>query len=353
MAKKKQYHTDGSGEDAHIIHLKHQVDVKFDKDYDYCLKNPVKKFLSKIFVTFAVAVMSVINFFWFDLKVKNKKTLRALRKQKKAFITIANHCLIFDSVFSIVTTYPKTTYLPTVEPTMKMPFVRHILRALNIVPIPFDLKGMLKFRKDCMQVLSEGKVLHYFPEGALWPYYGKLREFKPGAFRFAVEADVPILPYCIYFRKRKGLWRLLGKKPLVTLEILQPIYPNKELAKKQAIEDLQQRSHAAMKVVIDAHSFDNPRYQDIEKALDEQAEQNTQTEHNAQAEQNTQTERNTQAEQNAQSEHNVLSEHTAQTEQSEQVENNLPLEQAEQIAQKNKQSAQSEQTEQNVKSDQN
>lgn len=267
MSKENQYKIETAQEDAHIIHLKHQVNVTFDGNYNYYLKSKFKKFLSRALVIFAYPIFKVIHFFGLGLKVEGKTNIKNLRKQKKAFVTIANHCLILDSTISIITTYPKVTYLPTVEPTMKIPFVRHILRYGNIMPIPFNAKGLVKFTKDCNEVLQNGKCLHFFPEGALWPYYGKLRKFKTGAFRFAVDGNAPILPYCIYFRERKGLWKILGKKPLVTLQVLEPIYPNTELGKKAAIQDLMDRSYNAMKQVLDEHPYDNPQYKDIEEQL--------------------------------------------------------------------------------------
>lgn len=273
MSKQKEYKIETATDDAHIIHIKHQVDVKFDENYNYYLKNPIVRFFSKIFICFAICIFKPIHYFAYNLKIKNKKTLKKLRKEKCAFITIANHCLVLDSTISLFTTFPKTTYIPTVEPTMKLPFVRHILRFGNVMPIPFDMRGLIKFKKDCTELLKNGQCLHYFPEGALWPYYGKLREFKSGAFRFAVETNTPVLPYCLYFRERKGLWKILGKKPLVTLEILEPIYPNNEFAKKVAIEDLMNRAHSAMKEVIDKHPYDNPKYYEIEKQLTQAKEE--------------------------------------------------------------------------------
>lgn len=267
MSEEKQYQIETASEDSHIIHLKHQVKINFDENYNYYIKNPIKKFLSKVFMTFAVPLFKVIHYLGFGLKIKNKKILKALRKQKTAFITIANHCLILDSTMSVATTFPKTLYMPTVEPTMKIPVARLILRAGNVMPIPFNIRGLVKFKNDCNEILKNGKVLHYFPEGALWPYYGKLREFKPGAFRFAVDANIPVLPYCFYFRERRGLWKLLGKKPLVTLEVIEPIYPDNSLSKKDAINDLMNKSHSAMKQIIDLHPHDNPQYKDIEEQL--------------------------------------------------------------------------------------
>lgn len=267
MTNKDQYKIETAEEDAHIIHLKHQVNVTFDENYDYYLKSKFKKFLSRALVIFAYPIFKVIHYFNCGLKVEGKKILKNLRKKKNAFVTIANHCLILDSTISIITTFPQVTYMPTVEPTMKIPFVRHILRGGNVMPIPMNTKGLVKFKNDCNEILQNGKCLHFFPEGALWPYYGKLREFKTGAFRFAVEANAPILPYCFYFRERKGLWKILRKKPPVTLKILEPIYPNTALAKKAAIKDLMTRSYNAMKSVIDEHPYDNPQYADIEEQL--------------------------------------------------------------------------------------
>lgn len=281
MSQKEQYHLENNTEDAHIIHLKHQVKINFDENYDYYLKSPVKRFFSKIFVYCAIYLFKLIHKIFFGLKVKNKKIVKQLLKQKIAFITIANHCHILDSTMCIATTSPKTVYMPTVEPTMKIPFVRHILRAGNVMPIPFNMKGLLKFKKDCNELLQNNKTLHYFPEGALWPYYGKLREFKPGAFRFAVEANCPIIPYCIYYRQRKGIQKMFGKMPLMTLEILPPIYANTELGKKQSIDDLMNRSHQAMAEIINAHPYDNPKYHNIEQSL-QKASNNSTTSTNVQ-----------------------------------------------------------------------
>ncbi len=60
---------------------------------------------------------------------------------------------------------------------------------------------------------------------------------------------------------------MLGKKPLVTLEVIEPIYPDNSLSKKDAINDLMNKSHSAMKQIIDLHPYDNPQYKDIEEQL--------------------------------------------------------------------------------------
>lgn len=55
MSKENQYKIETAQEDAHIIHLKHQVNVTFDGNYNYYLKSKFKKFLSRALLTLALA----------------------------------------------------------------------------------------------------------------------------------------------------------------------------------------------------------------------------------------------------------------------------------------------------------
>lgn len=42
--------------------------------------------------------------------------------------------------------------------------------------------------------ISEGKAVVIFPEGTIWPFVPKLKPFKNGAFKMAIEKNVPIVP---------------------------------------------------------------------------------------------------------------------------------------------------------------
>ena len=78
-------------------------------------------------------------------------------------------------------------------------------------------------------------------------YYAGLRDFSRGAFMIAREAQVPILPVVMSWRKRRGLYRLfLPKKPCATITIGEPIYPDYMLFSKEQEVDLMQRTVAAM-----------------------------------------------------------------------------------------------------------
>lgn len=251
----------------HVLKVKHQVNVKFDENYKFITKSLTKKIINDFTFILACLIFPIINFFCYGLKKKGRKNYRKALKYKKGIITIANHCHVLDCTMVVSSNLPKKTWLPTVEETLRIPSVRHIIRALNVIPIPTNPRGLAKFKDTCDSLLQKKEIVHFYPEGSLWPRYDKLREFKTGAFRFAVENDCPILPYCIYYRKRRGLWKLIGRKPLITIEALPPMFANKVLKKKPAINDLMNRAYEAMKPIVEQYEIPNSDYREIEKSL--------------------------------------------------------------------------------------
>lgn len=246
--------------DEHLLHIGKQVNKVFDEKYKFVPKNPIRRIIHKLIWVIALIVIPIVNFIIYGIKIRGKKYLRQAKKYKNGVVSVANHCLVMDSTMCAMVHFPRRTWLPTVEQTLKIPRVRHIIRALYVIPIPSNPKGLTKFSKTCDQLLQENNIIHFFPEGALWPGYDKLREFKPGAFRFAVYNGSPILPFCIYFRKRKGLQKLLGINHLVTLQILPPMFANKVFKPKAAIEDLMNRCYEAMKPIVESYEIPNSKY---------------------------------------------------------------------------------------------
>ena len=78
-----------------------------------------------------------------------------------------------------------------------------------------------------------------------------LREFKNGAFYFAIKENKAILPMAIRQEKsRKGKQRWLIGKPRYFILIGEPLYPNPNLSTKFAIEDLKARSYKSVKSLV-------------------------------------------------------------------------------------------------------
>ena len=51
------------------------------------------------------------------------------------------------------------------------------------------------------------------------------------------------------FRERKGLWKLIGKKPLADLHIGEPIWPDTSLSVKEATDKLHKEAYHVMQVM--------------------------------------------------------------------------------------------------------
>ena len=66
----------------------------------------------------------------------------------------------------------------------------------------------------------------------MWFYYPDIRPLKPAVFRFAVKHNKPVIPITLSFRKRTGLWKLIGKKTLVNVHIGNPLFPDTTLLLK-------------------------------------------------------------------------------------------------------------------------
>ena len=232
------------------------LDVVFDENFEYIIRNPIKKFFGCLLWMFGMTLLPIITFFMYGFKVKNKKYIRRIIKEGSGAITVSNHVHMMDCVMACQANWPKMSYLPTLHTTFQLPYVRHIVHLLNAFPIPNTTAGTKKFIEEMDGLLQRGKFVHFFPEGALWPRYDKIRTFKPGAFHFAVKNNVPVIPLAIKYRPRK-LTKIFSTHPLVSIEVLPPVYPNTELPVKKNVYDLTQRAHDAIAQCVE---YNNDKY---------------------------------------------------------------------------------------------
>ncbi|MGB5809856.1 MAG: lysophospholipid acyltransferase family protein [Polyangiales bacterium] len=138
---------------------------------------------------------------------------------------------------------------------MNIPFLGWHLRLAGHVPVDRN-KG-----KDAASavveaftsVLDQDKPLLVFPEGTRTED-GKLRPFKDGAFRAAVEAEAPVVPVAI-----RGTYSLMSRDAVdtgssrdpnlnrvVTVRVGAPLYPVAELSVEDRVADLRDRTREAI-----------------------------------------------------------------------------------------------------------
>jgi len=134
----------------------------------------------------------------------------------RAFVLICNHLGWMDAVSLLVLfpAEPKIHYLA--DPTSMMknrPLWMLVKVAGGIVPVHRAQRANTNLFRHVDRCLREGGVVAIFPEGDFGPREGLLLPFKRGFARFAVSAQVPVLPVAL--AGMKDIW--LGKRLFVRI----------------------------------------------------------------------------------------------------------------------------------------
>lgn len=246
--------------DQHMITVKHLRDVQLDENYPY-LQNSFWFRCQRGFLRFCqYTVLPVVMWVRHGLHIHGKDKLRQHKEiLDNGLITVSNHVLMWDYICLLVALRPKLGFFPAWKTNLEGPN-GPLIRMAGGVPIPTQsLRAMVSFKKAMEEVLARKQWLHFFPEGSMWFYYPDIRPLKKAVFKYAVEFDRPVLPITFSFRPRKGLWKLLGKSPLVDLNIGDPIFHDKTLPKLAAVKKLQQDAYHIMQGMNGIHPGD-PTY---------------------------------------------------------------------------------------------
>ena len=165
----------------------------------------IYKILSSLLYLIAYPILFLVTKLWLGLKVEGRENLS---KMGDEYITVANHINMIDCAMIALAIFPRIPYFLT---------------------------------------LQRGEIVGIYPEGHLIPYYDGIREFKNGAFNFAVRNQVPILPIVFTYREPEGIIRFIKRKPFITLTILEPEYPKTEISKAN-VQELKNRVYRKMKL---------------------------------------------------------------------------------------------------------
>lgn len=224
--------------------------------YDQSKKFKIKRSLSWLYANLIIFPRVTLN----GGKIVGKENIK---KHKKILsggaITICNHVLFWDYALVLKAIKPHLQF----HPSWKENFCGKNAKTIKLaggIPIPTQNKrAMVKFNKAIGQILEDRKWLHFFPEGALWPYYHDIRPLKKGVFKYAVKYNKPIIPMAINFRERTGIFKFTGKRPLPTLHIGEPLLPDLNLPFNDAVDKLHKEAYHIMQTLIGIYPGD-PRY---------------------------------------------------------------------------------------------
>ncbi len=242
---KKYDYTNLKG-DEQVTHNWAPLSFEIKNNYNYVLNNPLFKLISNILSLPIFIILYIIDKIFLGFCVINKDKI----VKDKGFVSISNHIHYLDCTLIGLIYYPNRVHYPTIEENFKIPFVRKLIRLLYAMPIPKDRIKKDRFYSQINKALKDKFILHMYPEAAMWPYYDKIRDFKYGAFKIAVDANVCVQPIKFVFTKSNALYRLYKKKKRICAVVLDPLYPNMKLEYRDRIKDLRDRTYESMKKEI-------------------------------------------------------------------------------------------------------
>ncbi len=242
--------TDFPEEDSfqHLVPVQKNCELSFDENYPYLDDSETfRKEHIKCYAT-AWTWCFLMNPLRYGLRIKGRDILRKYRKELAGgAITICNHMYRWDLLAVLQAVRWRELWIPVYGENL-MTKDQWYIKYIGGIPVPDGMAGMKKFNEAFDELHRRKKWFHVFPEECRWDYYKPIRPFRKGAFSMAYKYNRPILPCCITYRKRTGLYRFFGNQsqPLLTITIGEPIFPDTTVPRKIEVERLREVAHRQM-----------------------------------------------------------------------------------------------------------
>lgn len=188
----------------------------YNKDKSFRLLKFLHRSVSNIFLR---AYLKIVH----KVKVVGKENVAELKKTGAVIVSNHIHPLDIQMIDTFLFGMRPVHWL-TLQRNMDLS-VRFFIRNSGGVPIPEEYEHKKRCFKEMSQMLRDGGLLHICPEGSLVELCDDVRQFKDGAFRFAFENRVPLVPVTLRFEEQNEKGKKY-KHPHFIIDVAEPIYPN-------------------------------------------------------------------------------------------------------------------------------
>lgn len=128
--------------------------------------------------------------------IRIKRTYEQTLSRRQEYVYCANHFSLMDIV--IFGYSPGPFVFVGKSSLAKIPLFGYMFRKLHITVDRERLRSRYETLVRCKEAVDEGKSLVIFPEGGIYSRQPpRMTRFKDGAFRVAIEKQIPLVPVTI------------------------------------------------------------------------------------------------------------------------------------------------------------
>ena len=232
---------------ASLVEAKFVRDLKFDGTYPY-LEDSFSFRMQRNMAYFLVnGPYYWVNRLRYDLHFEGREILEKYKNElSNGAVIVSNHCYPWDGM-AISECLKKRLWVPMLAKHFNTANYWH-LRYFGGIPVPENYDGLKEFNKAFDTIHERKGWILVFPEARNWHFYKPVRPFRKGALTMAYKYNITILPMCITYRERTGIFKLFApaEHPLLTVRIGEPIFPDATKPRKDEVNRLIEDSHAAV-----------------------------------------------------------------------------------------------------------
>ena len=246
------------------LKITHEVIV--DENYPYLDKSFKFNFMRRLMHLGIFTIVFALSRPRFGIKIEGRKKLRLYRElYRDGAMTVSNHIHRWDFLFVLQALRYRMMYFPAWKENLSGPD-EGLIRLAGGIPVPEEIHAIKYFNRAFDEIHAQKKWIHVFPESSRFDYFWPIRPFKKGVFTLAHRYGLPIIPLSFSYRKPHfpftvvNFFRSLagGKKlPMITLKIGDPILFDKNLPRKEAVQNLRKECHEA---IVRLAGIDNNPY---------------------------------------------------------------------------------------------
>jgi len=164
----------------------------------------------------------------------------------KSYMFIANHASLIDVMLMLAVVKNPAVFVGKRE-VRKIPVFGYVARKTSILVDRGNAESRKEVYVSAQEKLNQGLSIAIFPEGLVPPEDIILSDFKNGAFRLAIEHQIPIVPMTFYDVKKRFSWTFFSGWPGKLRVKIHPFIQTDGLT----LDDMEVTKQKAYKIIHD------------------------------------------------------------------------------------------------------